>query len=185
MTETERARLPGELRAWLLRAPACALPSFGLALFAKFDRIEDILAMLTGIASWGALFAVGCSLEHVARYQRFVKGLRQAAWIKAAATPLGPVVMGFCFWLIPQRLAGSFCFTLAPELVTGSSLVHALERPPGAVEAYLTTLLMTLLQGTVIAAQVGILALALTWVGRSRRRSRRRRARRGKGSRVD
>lgn len=161
----------GELVRWVMPGLLCAAPSAGWAFVAGFNDPVEWAAMAMGVGACVAGFAWGCSREWIRATEgrrSFVRTLRRAAWLKAAALigvvagwvgglmgnadpALLPVVM-----TLPDFLGGMV-------VLTGTARLAGVKGPEAlaGLDSFGWTGFTTLGQGVFVTALLVVTAFAL------------------------
>lgn len=161
-----------ELPGWILRGSVCALTSFGWAVAAGFSHPAEIVGMIFGVAAWVAAFAwITAWLPEQSRgiWARYGPALKRAAWLKFGFTLLGvPALLGV--WggagtTLSALLGYAFTFDLMLGLaslsltgyLTGGIKPEAIAQ----LDSWGWTACTTVVEGTLMAAVIGLMALLI------------------------
>lgn len=146
-----RAAFAEELGSWTVRGVLCALPSFGLAVLAGFNRPQAVAAMLLGVASSvGVLAWITSRRIYHARVGRHALGwaLRSAANVRAG------LALVALFW--PDLWLGFVAY--------GFTRIVACAAGYGDIEpqnTFVATYVLTVVQGALIFLTIVLLAAVL------------------------
>lgn len=173
-TLLESAEFQGELSGWAVRGVLCALNSAFWAFMLGFQQPAEFAGMAVGVAFWVAVFAVLCAWTPRAgwwRQPRFGAALKRAALIKIGLTAAG----WLCFAAASQvRTSGAEALTmlgmvdmllgLAALWVVGLACGLSDPSQVAALDSFGWTALTTVVEGALMAALIGGIALGvLVW----------------------
>lgn len=163
------------LAGWTWRAIVVALPSAGWAAAAGFTRPLEVLAMVLGVMAYAAIFAHASSSDLMSATparRRFLGAIKTAVLVKA-------VLMGLavgCWSLVAVfRVSGAYGWLgmgVAPDLFAGMASLSLVTKLSGGhapdtmaqLDSFGWTGLVTLVQGALMALELGLLTLVvLVW----------------------
>ncbi len=161
-----------ELPGWALRGAVCALTSFGWALVGGFSHPTEIAGMILGVGFWVAVFALGTAWLPAnvnERWRRLGRALKRAAWIKFAVTILGvPLVLGLLNGFT-GRGVGPLAFVFMLDMMLGLAALWLVGQVGGfadfdqisRLDSCGWTALTVVVEGALMAAVIGLIALAV------------------------
>jgi hypothetical protein len=165
-----RAELPG----WMLRGVLCAANSAFGAFLLGFQSPAEVVGMVVGVGCWIGCFAAVCASSPVLdwlRQPRLGAALKRAAWIKIGLTVAGSGIMAtpgfvrleFLQWLAIFGILDMWLGIAALWLVARIGDFADIE-DIARLDSVGWTALTTLIEGALMAALIGSIALAvLLW----------------------
>ena len=163
------ARCGRELPLWAVRGVLCAAPSAFWAVIAEFKHPAEIAAMILGTGLCIAGFAWFSARETMAATpgrRQFVRALKMSAWLKAVSL-LG-VGLGWIAVVLKAPAGAWFTLGMFPDMWAGLGSVSLVgwlagvgELGLGQLNSFGWTLLTTLVQGALIAAELALLTLGV------------------------
>jgi len=166
-SEEFHAELPG----WALRGVLCAANSAFWAVMMGFQQPTEIAGMVAGVASWVAVFAGLCARTRLAdrlRQPRIGAALKRAAWIKIGLTAAGWLSVAGTSLIRASGAEALAVFGMADVFLGMASLwlvsqaagVSDIDQV-GRLDSFGWTALTTIIEGALMAAVIGLIALAV------------------------
>lgn len=161
-----------ELPGWLIRGVFCALTSFGWAYAMGFTHGAEIVGMILGVAFWVIAFALLTAWRPgpvTTGWGRYGRALKVAAWIKIGLTLVGvPALLGLLDtnlgrWLSPLAVTFSLDMLLglaSLQIVCVIGGYHDIEHI-ARLDSVAWTALTTVIEGALMAAVIGVIAIAV------------------------
>lgn len=169
-----QAAFEDELPGWVLRGALCAVNSAFWAWMMGFQHPAEIAGMATGVAFWVAVFAGVCAwTPRSAWWQQAQIGpaLKRAAWIKIGLTCSGWLLLAGAS-LVHISGAEALAMFGMVDMLLGMAALWLVSRVAGIpdfdqisrLDSPGWTALTTVVEGALMAAVIGVLALAvLAW----------------------
>ncbi len=163
---------PDELVSWSLRAPVCAIPSLVWAYSLGHRRPAEIAGMLTGVAFWIGIMAWFCTWWARQKFETsdLVKALKTAVLIKCGLVVVGLGLKWLAGFFHDKGDGLSFISVVflmdgglgAGAIILAGNLKDLVQA--GALfgsHSFGWTALVSLIQGALIVAALGVIALAI------------------------